>query len=347
MLAQMTTGAPQVGEAICRHLAVRVSVLAGDRDKGVSSLDGSLPVAMAVEDVHVLRELMFVAPDRRHACEDCLAEMLPISLWRRGSDLRRSDLSFFMDGFPEKVQYEQETPLIPLHDSRKMLEIAGCLQRCGFHELARRAYAEAVYSTFAPAWIMEPCQGSWLSPEAAELWAEAAQCARLAGRQELAWYYLMKAAVFGSDALFEQTRVTAEQWSNEPKPAAPPAVDPVVKREALTRVVRLYAELNAHPRALLLIDENRDALDDPDALRKEIVEQWLPVVREASAFATRVTLYGYEVYPGGDPLKVRIPWALSDDALDSVRERLAAIRATAEPPNAAPLAAPELQPSGE
>jgi len=117
----------------------------------------------------------------------------------------------------------------------------------------------------------------------------------------------MKAAVFGSDKLYEEAQETAKEWASETEPPAPPPVDPKVKREALTRAVRLYAELNAHPRALALIEENKNAFEDPDSLRKEIEEQWLAVVKGASRMATKVVLYGHEVYPNGDPLKVRIP----------------------------------------
>ena len=102
----------------------------------------------------------------------------------------------------------------------------------------------------------------------------------------------------------------------------PKPIDPAAKRKALTQAARLYAQLNAHPRALALIDANRDAFEDPDKLRKEMERQWLAVCKDVSRAAEKVTLYGYEVYPGGDPLKVKIPWALSDEAMASVLKRL-------------------------
>ena len=137
----------------------------------------------------------------------------------------------------------------------------------------------------------------------------------------------MKAAVFGTERLYGEARATAEEWSAAARgeAIAPQPVDPAVRRDALTRAVRLYAELNAHPRALALIERNWEAFTDPDGLRKEIEDAWLVVVRDVSRQARKVTLYGHEVYPDGDPLNARIPWALSDEAMASVRKRLRAV----------------------
>jgi len=235
------------------------------------------------------------------------------------------------------------TPELLSCDRAKQRTIAECIEEAGLHDVAWRCYAEAAYAGFHTAWITHRVDPeNWLCFEAAEYWLRAAHCARLAGRQEVAWDFLTKAAVFGSDALFDQAQQTAKEWEDEPEPAQPQPVDPAVQREALTRAIRLYAELNAHPRALLLIDENRDAFDDPDALRKEIEEQWLAVIKDVTREAATITLYGVDVYPDGDPLEVRIPWALSDEALSHVREQLAALHAdTAEAVPPAPPAAAE------
>ncbi len=149
----------------------------------------------------------------------------------------------------------------------------------------------------------------------------------------------MKAAVFGDDQLYEKTKQTAKRWAAEDagqmKPVKPEPVDPAVKREALTKVVHLYMQMNAHPRAWALIDAHREAFENPDELRKKVEKDWLAVVKDVSRAAEKVVLYGHEVYPKGDPLKVTIPWALSDEAMASVRKRLNQLDNTA-PANTQP-----------
>lgn len=313
-----------LGRAIIQYLIARLTVLSGEKDVAESQFVAASGAAMAVENVLGLFELHGDSGERRALYTGCLSDLLPVSSWRTQIDGGQS--VFDADIKPPRAD-------VPATDRKKMLEAAASLEQAGLYDLAWRAYAEAVYASFSPAWIKEKLEETWLSPAPAEYWAKAAQCAYKAGKQELAWDYLTKAAVLGTDKLYEEAQATAKEWSAvaelRPTPAQP--VDPNVKREALTKAVRLYAELNAHPRALALIEANRAVFEDPDRLRKEIEEQWLAVVKDMSRAARKVTLYGYEVYPNGDPLKVRIPWALSDEAMASVRERLQAASAQPTP----------------
>lgn len=63
-------------------------------------------------------------------------------------------------------------------------------------------------------------------------------------------------------------------------------------------------------------------LPPPDKLRAQVEGKWLQVVKRASVAAIKVTLYGYEVFPKGDPSKVLIPWALNDDLVKSLPAQL-------------------------
>ena len=323
------------GCPVIDHMVGRLSMLRGHKDEAAGQFVVGLAAAMAPEDVLALLELRGNSWATRSPYIRGLAELLPVSGWRRQVDARDSVL---------RGQLKRLKPrtVVPRTDRQTMLSVATCLAKAGLPDLAWRAYAETAYAALSPPWVGQKSGDTWLSPAAAECWGKAALCAREASRRELAWDYLMKAAVFGDDALFELSLGTAKEWTAQPEPPAPAPVDPAVKREVLTRAVRLYAEMNAHPRAFTLIDENRDAFEDPDGLRREIEEQWLAVVEDVSRDAEKVTLYGLQVHPEGDPLKVRIPWALSDEALSHVREQLASLHAgTAEavPPAAPP--APE------
>jgi len=317
-------------DPMVRHLMMRAEFLWGRVDKGVEILFSTRAASMLPESIGIIMTQTARTHRDQIPYEDLLADLVPLSMWRESTDERRSQRWVFEEGFDGPVFSDAEWPFVPMPDRREALQIASCLEQAGLWELAWRAYAEAIYGTFGPLLTTREINGGWLSPQVAEYWIEAAQCARRAGRTALAWDYLMKAAVAGSDGHYADALVVAQDWAAEPEPPAPPPVDPVVRREALTRAVRLYAAMNAHPRSLTLLEEYPEAFEDPEGLCKEVEAHWLDIVRKSSSLTTQVTLYGYEVYPGGDPLAVRMPWALSDEALASARERLAAVLAAAQ-----------------
>jgi len=317
-------------DPMVRHLMMRAEFLWGRVDKGVEILFSTRAASMLPESIGIIMTQTARTHRDQIPYEDLLADLVPLSMWRESTDERRSQRWVLEEGFDGPVFSDAEWPFVPMPDRREALQVASCLEQAGLWELAWRAYAEAIYGTFGPLLTTREINGGWLSPQVAEYWIEAAQCARRAGRTALAWDYLMKAAVAGSDGHYADALVVAQDWAAEPEPPAPPPVDPVVRREALTRAVRLYAAMNAHPRSLTLLEEYPEAFEDPEGLCKEVEAHWLDIVRKSSSLTTQVTLYGYEVYPGGDPLAVRVPWALSDEALASARERLAAVLAAGQ-----------------
>lgn len=324
ILAKLETKPSDPGHAVVGYIKARVAFLNGQKEGLETRFITRMDRSIGPECVLALMELHSSSKQKRFLYTECFAELLPVSAWGKQIDGRNS--VFLGDIKPPRAS-------VPAGDKAAMFAVAGHLERAGLYDLAWRAYAEAIYVGFPPAWIGENWEGTWVSPRAAEYWAKAAQCARLAGKKKLAWAYLTKAAIFGNEEVYARTQTTARKWNAEAKaaattkPTAPKPIDPGVKREALTEAVRLYARLNAHPRGLALIDANRNAFEDPDKLRKEMERQWMAVVKDASRGARKVTLYGYEVYPKGDPLKVRIPWGLSDKGMTSVLKRLRPVSA--------------------
>ena len=303
------------GRALADCLAARVMLLADEKEAAQKRLASSITISTVPENIIALIELSGLRKDvRTHVlCRRCLAELFPGSEWRRETDRRRFT---GIDGLPR-------FPAL----NRKVMEVPGLLEDAGLDDLAWRTYVETAYM-YPPPWVRERLEDTWLSPPVAKYWAKAAECAYRAGKGQLAWDYLVKAAVFGDEKLQEQAQATADRWIANPntQPGAARRIDPTVKRDALTKAARLYAEFNQHPRAWALIDANRGAFEDSDKLRKELEGQWVALVKSAThpAVTIELTLYGYQVYPTGDPLGVRIPWAFSDEAMDYVREEIRA-----------------------
>ena len=287
-LAKWDKASPSASRTIVRYLMGRVTFLSGQKEAAESQLVSSMAVSTAPEVVLALMELHSESLDKRLLYAQYLAEILPLSTWRKQHDGRHSEVIGFI---------KPPRQAVPRANKKMVIELAVSLERAGLHDLAWRAYAEAIYAGFTTAWIKERLEETWLSPQAAEYWYKAAECAHRAGKEKLAWDYLTKAAVFGTDKLCEEAQATAKRWANAKPGITAKPVAAGIKRKALLRAVQLYAEMNAHPRAWALIDANRDVFENPDRLRKEVEEKWLAVVKDVSRAANKVTLYGHEVYP--------------------------------------------------
>ncbi|MGD9128494.1 MAG: hypothetical protein PVH19_14045, partial [Planctomycetia bacterium] len=85
---------------------------------------------------------------------------------------------------------------------------------------------------------------------------------------------------------------------------------------------KLYMGLNAHPRAWMIIDQYPDQFEDPAKLRKEVQKDWLDLLQvyQYPDFAY-AKVYGYQIYPLGDPLAVSIPWPFSKNTRECVSLR--------------------------
>jgi hypothetical protein len=311
------------GRQFVGFISGRVASVGGSVQIARSEYLAVLGNALAVERAFALMELVQDSPDARNLHEDCLASLLPISFWRSLVDHRRSQVYIPLPQPPR--------PWAPVCDRKQLATIAGLLDECEMDEGAFSALAEVVYGGFGPPWSTRPIRNTWYSPAAAEYWLRAAESAHKVGREELGEAFLMKAAVFGSEDLFRRCVDARRRWST-PVASRPSATlsdeDRERKRDALLKVVQLYVDLNVHPRAWTLIDENREVFDKPDERRQEVQAKWLGVVSRTSGGANEIYLYGYEVYPKGDPLNVKIRWALSDEAVAEVRKRLEGMKGT-------------------
>jgi hypothetical protein len=305
--------AMQSSRAVTGYLDTRITYLKGGSiHKDVLLSEGSL--SMCIENLMIVMEAESSSREMQRLYTHVLADLLPLSAWRRYANGGAS--GYLADINPPR-------PSIPQMNRDKIIAIASLLEETGMFDLAWRAQVEAIYCGYSPAWPSENRDGTWLSEETADHWGRAAEYAHRAGRTELGTNYLLKAAVFGGEKAFEKAEKISRKWSAvATSETESKAVDEEARRAALTRVVHLYAEINAHPRALQLLDDYPEVFEDAQKLRKEIEEQWIAVVKDASRAAIQVTLYGTQVYPTGDPLKVRIPWAFSDEAVRSVRDRL-------------------------
>jgi hypothetical protein len=267
--------------------------------------------SMIVEGIALLMEASPNFKEKRALYTEMLADLLPISNWRSSADESKSD-------FPPRYRRPRVPKLLRLYD-KELRAIASEFERAGISDLAWRAHLEAIYSS-APPWTAESHVTNWLSEEVAENWRKVAESVRTAGKSELGTEFLFKAIVFGAESSLHENEKTRVKWSTG---ATIESVSKDVKSDALTKIVHLYAEINAHPRALKLLDDYPDSFENVKKLRKDIEEQWMAIVmriKPGSADA-KVTLYGTEVFPHGDPLKVRIPWAFSDEAIRSARAR--------------------------
>jgi hypothetical protein len=221
-------------------------------------------------------------------------------------NIERNPLVFPCGAAP--IRYRTRQRMIPaLHSGAACTSMRSPLARAGSN-------STTLYASFATPWMDGDLGSSWLSPEASPYWAMAAQCAYLAGERGIAWSYLTKSAICGSAKSYESLKVDAGRWVAGSASTQPTTqmVEPAARRAALLRAIALYVEVNAHPRALSLVDRYAGEIDGAAELRKDIVQKWDRILDELLNDAERIVLFGREVHRGvGDPGKA-IPWAFPD-----------------------------------
>ena len=163
-------------------------------------------------------------------------------------------------------------------------------------------------------------------PKARSYYLRAADNAYRAGKKELAWSFLMNAAVLEDKIFFEPAMQTAQLWINiEAGTATLPEAEIAVGEERKTlcqEIVERYQNMNAHPRAWLFIQENRDEFDDAEAEIKKVQDDWLELIEGITQpdLAEKIVMYGVQLYPdGADPLSVSIPWAFTEGGLEKLK----------------------------
>ncbi len=298
MLAGVSTDAGCPAYRVIELLRLRLDVQAGRHQK---AQDGFLKLAdspgVAPECFHGLAALTSDDARTRVSIEDCLAGPLPMSGWSR---VRNLLLSTGDHVYPA-------APGIPDADSGELRRIAALFRTAQFRSEAWMASVEAAYAT-APSWIgAEWISNTWFSPETAFLWRNAGESAWKAGEHVLAYDYLTKFAIFGSEAQFDEAKQIAGKWKAGKPQEDEPEVPRAERQKALKEILRLYAELNAHPRALELIERYGDWFDDSGDLYAQYSEQWKAIVKSYSRAKRRVVLFGVTVTDDMDPTTIRIP----------------------------------------
>ena len=216
-------------------------------------------------------------------------------------------------------------------------EVSSLFRDLGDYDKAWRASLESAYFDKSPNLSDRSRNGdrNVLSTKNAVRWHDAAESAYRAGERDLAWGFLMKAAVFGDERLYATTLETAKLWidvedgtTELPKPEL---LTPEERKRKFKEIVLVYKNMNIHPRAWAIIDEYWEEFDDPDGLKKEIQDDWLELTNLLFYAATRapvgvIVLYGYNLLVIGgvaedgtrleirqhDPLDVKIPWIYPD-----------------------------------
>lgn len=242
-----------------------------------------------------------------------MADVLPLSRWATTANaVENGDRGF----------EHPPRPNIPAVDRRMCVTIADAFDRAGLHNEAWMAYVEAAYLT-SPSWIADPvADGRWFSQDTAILWRGAAINAWKAGERSLAVEYLTKFGIFGSESQFKEAKEIYEKWTNGEDEDAEPPPSREQKRKALEEVLRLYAEMNAHPRCFTLIKAHREVLDNPDELFAKYLEQWKAVLKSYSQWVEGV-VYGVKLTPDLDPTTIKIPWACSPEAVKEAHAKVA------------------------
>ncbi len=113
-----------------------------------------------------------------------------------------------------------------------------------------------------------------------------------------------------------------DRWSGPPS-ASPGEPNQAQLAKGLEQVARLYAELNLHPRAIEIVDAYSSTFGPgkADALKTEFSQQWLKLLDEYCADKTgKVILFGIDVLPKENRLKVKIPQPLSEESLKAAAE---------------------------
>ena len=265
---------------------------------------------------------------KQNYIDSCYGTLIPLS----GRDTNQECYAHIQPRRPYDCPFDRS-------QGRNWIIIAKQFEELGYFDKAWRAYVEAGYLSrghdrWNPDSKMWQRNGNFMGREEDQrslFWCRAAICAHKAGEKEVAQNYLIKAATFGSDDLFDITKQIAQKWK-EGKKVTPSdykllIICPPLKEKSLSRIVQMYMDLNAHPRAWMIIDQYPNQFDAPAKLRKKVQDDWLDLLRvfRCPPFAY-VKIYGYQVYPLGNPLAVSIPWPFSKDTLECVSLRCFELR---------------------
>ena len=192
--------------------------------------------------------------------------------------------------------------------------------RLGLYDLAWRVQMEEGKKSYDESAAYEERQSYYL---------RAADNAYRAGKKELAWSFWINAVVLEDKVFFKPAMEMAQLWLDiEAGTATLPEAEIATGEERKTLcfdIVKRYRAMNAHPRAWLFIQENKNEFDDADAEIKKMQDVWSNSIKGISnpLLTNKIVMYGVQLYPdGADPLSVSIPWPFPEDGLQNLKAEL-------------------------
>ncbi len=309
------------GWAFVRYYQGRLEILTGELEDAEKTLVSLLPEkTVAPECLAGLLELAEVREDkeRRFLLWSLLADVLPLSGWGILANNK---------GSPQMGEFFR--PVIPVRSREGITAIADMYLQMRFYSRAADAYREAVYWSFTPPWVLrirEP-ERYWLSPATGDLWLRAAEAEWGCGDYQAAGDYVLKAATFGADEHRKRALELAAKWkeavgdeAREARKAIPPEPD----RAKIENIAKLYAEMRLHPRALMVVRENRELLGvAAKTLEGEYGKQWSTLLEDYCASAAgKAVLFGQDVLREDARLSVVVPFPCRKDVLEQAATRL-------------------------
>ena len=206
--------------------------------------------------------------------------------------------------------FDAEWPVVPTPEAQALKRVATAFAEMQLHQVAAKAYREAVYSAFPPPRALDSHYGRecWFSGATAELWQASGRSAALSAQRAEAADAFAKA--YFSCATPQEPGIAAELEAVARGQDAPQAVQAVVSAQALKEVAELYASMRMHPRAVWALTLGDDGLDrELEPLRATYEREWSELMRQYCALReANCFLFGQKVTPQTRAADLVIPW---------------------------------------
>ncbi len=308
---------------------MRLLLLLGDKDRAeILARELVSTEAWVPESIMVLGDIGAIKKDLKM---EFLADLLPLSHWRRFADRAKNRDA-------KALRRGSGLPIIPnnLFVSVKKPDIAKLWEDHGFFHKASLSYREAIYARYMiDSLNLSSAQlnkEGWLGVDVANLWLSAAECDWLASRHTEAFEALAKGMIFGNENHFAQGKEIAERFMKYMEGNKQVGEKSDLSEETVKKLVQQISlaysgNMNAHPRALMLLDEYGEEFgEELSTLKRNIKEKWDSLV-ERYIWLHRVQekqiyLYGHNVYPENKRFNVIIPHPLDKEVLDKIVKTL-------------------------
>lgn len=252
--------------------------------------------------------------------ERLLGKILPLSTWRRLSDSADS-----YDPNAVIILYDSNKypPSIPAYNPKKFFEIADRFFEIHLFDRAANAYRDAIYGFLYASWVSNPTMDkTWLSTQAGKYWLKIAESEWELGNHAVATDYLGKAGIYGSENQYKKANELLDIWSNLQPQTLAPEPNETELAQSLEHIVRLYSEVNLHPRSIGIVETYSSIIGENKIqnLKDDLTEKWQVLLDEYCALKTgKVILFGTDVLPIQNRLNVKIPKVCNEENLKEAK----------------------------